>query len=157
MRRPIQFILCLCSLWLAPFALMFLASPFMPSFWRGLTSAKPKELLLVLIFQLGGYGILALWASIIASPAFLQRHPRLRSTIIMGLIGGTITAMAFLTDTISHRLTDQTYDRLPFDIWTYGGPIIVAIWNTLLFLRKAGPENRPISGNSTPFDNPTSA
>jgi len=98
------------------------------------------------IFPIGAFGIIALWTSILVSPAFLRRHHSLKRLVIVGLLAGAISAVTLFVWMVQQRFSSHAYLRLLGDVWIYGGPVIVAVWNIYRFSKKPNQPSEPTAG-----------
>ena len=104
----------------------FLIIPFLPSFWTQFSFGG-------LILACGAYGILALPFSIFLPLHLVHRSKGITIALVVFLAGGCLTAISiFFSPNNGSRTLQKTLEN----IWVYGGPVVVAVWNTIRFLKR---------------------
>lgn len=104
----------------------FLFIPFLPSFWTEFSFGG-------LMLACGAFGILALTFSIFLPLRLVQRSKWITVVLVMFLAGGVLTAVSiFFVPKNGGRTLQETLVH----IWIFGGPVIIAVWNAIRFLKR---------------------
>ena len=74
-------------------------------------------------------GIPALAVSIFVPPVTIKKARWRRMFVVGGLIGGSITAVTFLTIGLPDDVAKSNWSSFASGAWQIGGPLIVALWN----------------------------
>ena len=140
-RVILQLLLAFPIFIISPLALLMAVIPFSPSFWGEILSGRAENFLSAAVLACGAYGILALPFAIFVPLALVRRKKWLRVLLVAALTGGCITAVYTFS-----RFHPGQYDweKNLSILWIYGGPLIVAIWTLVRYLK---PEpNKPLQG-----------
>lgn len=121
--------LCVGVLPFYPFVLLFTISVFTPKFWNEVSSFSLENWAFFTIYPAAAIGVPALFVSIFMAPKKINEKRWLRNLIIAGLIGGSITAVTFLSIGVSADFPKKNWHSLWTGIWQIGGPLVVAFWN----------------------------
>lgn len=109
----------------------FLAIPFVLAFSLG--EATAEQIRSGLFLAAGAYGCLALPFSI-AIPARVVRGKRwLKYAFAACLCGGSIVSISALSDIHQYPWRG---DKFFSNLWMFGGPLIVALWNLWRYFRR---------------------
>lgn len=141
-RIVLQLLLCAGTLPFYPFVLLFAARMFTPRFWSEASAFTAENWALFLIYPAAAIGIPALIVSIVAAPATILRKAWLTRAVVIGLVAGSLAAVALLSLTLPADLAQGDTQGRWTSAWQLGGPLVVALWNLARLwsaTRRAGP------------------
>ena len=144
LRPVIQFVLSAAVFILWPFTFIAVYA-FIESFARG-TAMSFEQFYFFLVWIGGLLGIPALAASIFVPTAIIKKARWSQWVVIIGLIGGSITAGTLLTIRVPSDIAMSNWKSIATGTWQIGGPLIVALWNLWRLWKEP---NQPLQRNAS--------